>query len=58
MIIVVEGPMGSGMTLSAVYMSYRLWKELGISTKFDFPNISEIEKTLNNMEWNKVGGLE
>jgi Ni2+-binding GTPase involved in maturation of urease and hydrogenase len=36
MIITLEGPMGSGMTMMATYMAFRLRKELDANVKFDY----------------------
>jgi len=49
MIIVVEGQMGSGMTMMATYMAFRLRKELGVNAKFDYTDLDKIIKV-----WPKV----
>lgn len=55
MITVIEGPMGSGMTLAATYMAFRLRKELGVDVKFvnNEMSICDLEKRLNNLVWPK-----
>ena len=58
MIIVVEGQMGSGMTLFSTYMAFRLRKELGANVKFDYTDLDKIIKVWPKCNINVEGSDE